>query len=126
MSDQQVTRITRSVIVAVSDTALRQAIVTRLALASGLEVEVREGYAEDIAERDVVIATPPDCSPRAYRELVQRGVRVILISAAHPPRPHRHYVRAGLRSCVSIRDLWGEGLLKALRQTIEGEEQAAP
>lgn len=125
MSEQQITRTPRSVVVTVSDTALRQAVVTRLALASGLELEIREGFAEDVSERDVVIATPPDCSPRVLRELVRRGARVILISAAYPPRPHRQYARIGVRSCVSLRDLWGEGLLVALREAMDAAGQPA-
>lgn len=125
LTEQPAGRHSCSVVVAVSDMAVRRAIVTRLALVSGLNVDVREGPAREVSERDVVIATPPDCSPKVCRELVQRGARVILVSAAHPARPHRHYLRVGLRSCVSLHDLWGEALVRALREAIGAEERAA-
>ena len=126
MADAQVTRMTRSVVVAVSDTALRQAIITRLALASGLEFDVREGVASEVSAQDIVIATPPDCSPNLYRELVRRGARVILVSAGYRDRPHRHYLRVGLRTCVTVRRLWDEEILVALREAASEPEQAAP
>jgi len=63
-----------------------------------------------------------ESSRRAYRELVTRGARVIVVSVAS--RPHREYARAGLRSYVSLRELWGEALLAAIHEAAEPSQPA--
>ena len=81
----------------VGDSALRNALRSRISRQAGFEVAAQDGRLNNVASGDLVLTTPSDCSPAQCGELVRDGVQVVLLAPVPRETDRANYAFAGAR-----------------------------